>query len=157
MLYVLAALVYGADLLVKWIVQTHMFVGEAISVIPSILYIDYTLNPGAAWGIFAYHRWLLMVVPIAVSLGVVYFSIKQRHGPRWTTIASALVLGGALGNLTDRVVRGEVVDYIYFKVINYPVFNLADSAVVVGIIMLVWHSMRSNGRNVQSGSEEVNK
>lgn len=153
MFYVIAALVYVCDQGVKWFIQSHMFIGQSISVIPAVLYIDYIRNPGAAWSTFANQRFFLILVSLVVSVAIVVLAHKSRR-TTWTTIAYGLVLGGALGNLTDRAVYGNVVDFIYFKIINFPVFNVADSAVVIGIAMLLFKSVLASKNDAGRSSTD---
>lgn len=156
LLYLIAIVVYALDQGVKWFIQTHMELGQAIPVIPSVLDIDYIRNPGAAWSMFANDRWFLVFVSALVSIVIIVLARKSR-GTTWMTVAYGLVLGGAVGNLTDRAVYGTVIDFIYFKIIHYPVFNVADSAVVIGILMLLWKTMSTRKQEVETPAEELNK
>lgn len=153
--YLIAAFVYVCDQGLKWFIQTHMALGQSISVIPSVLYIDFIRNSGAAWSTFANQRVFLIAVSVIVSVAVVVIARKARNTV-WSTVAYGLVLGGALGNLTDRVLTGNVVDFIYVKIINFPVFNVADSAVVIGIIMLLLKTV-STSKRVETSTEDVNE
>jgi signal peptidase II len=139
-IYVIAALVYVTDQYIKWIVKTQMGLNEAIPVLPHVLYIDYIRNPGAAWGILDHARWLLVLVALAVVAAAIYFHRRYKPG-WWLTVALGLLLGGALGNMTDRILTGTVVDYIYFKIINFPVFNFADMSIDTGVIMILLKSL----------------
>jgi signal peptidase II len=142
MLYILAAVVYGTDQLLKWWVRSGMQVGGAIPVWPGVLSIHYIRNPGAAWSILSGAHGLLIVIALIVIVAVVV--IERRYRPNLAVkVALALVLGGALGNLTDRVVFGLVTDYVYFDIINFPVFNLADVSIDAGVILLLWRSFKS--------------
>ncbi len=111
--------------------------GRALVLIPHVLQLSYTTNSGGAFGILQRAPWLFFAASGLVVLAIVWFS--PRVGS-WATAASmGLVLGGALGNLTDRIIRGpgisgRVVDFIDFHV--WPVFNVADSAIVIGAILV---------------------
>ncbi|CAM3836540.1 signal peptidase II [Alicyclobacillus pomorum] len=155
MLYILALLVFAADQGIKWLVQTHMVQGESIPIWPSVLEIQYIRNPGAAWGILQQAHWLLVLVALAVIAAVVW--IERKYRPKfWVTVGLALVLGGALGNLCDRVFAGTVVDYVYIEAINFPVFNLADTCIDVGVVLLLWRSFRAD-KSVKQNTEDVTK
>jgi signal peptidase II len=155
MLYVLAVLVFGLDQFIKWLVQSHMAVGDTIPVWPSVVSIHYIRNPGAAWGILDQAHWLLVLVALAVIAAVVWIERRHRPGP-FVSVGLALVLGGALGNLFDRVFSGTVVDYVYLQFINFPVFNLADVCIDLGVILLLWRSFRAD-RKAGTSAGDVNK
>ncbi len=146
-LYVVAALAYAADRLTKvWAV--HALARRApIVLIPHVLQLDYTANSGGAFGIGRSAPWLFATATLLVSIVIV--AVSSRLSRTSVAVALGLVLGGALGNLTDRLVRGDgflsgrVVDFIDVHV--WPVFNLADSAIVVGALLLALSSLGSEG------------
>jgi signal peptidase II len=135
--YLLAAVIYAADQGIKWLVRTHLDLGQVIPVAPPWVVLTYIRNPGAAWGVLPGARWLLVLVALAVA-GVVVYAERKRHPGALTQLGLGLVLGGALGNLTDRIAAGTVVDYVYFAFIHFPVFNLADVAIDAGAVLLLW-------------------
>jgi signal peptidase II len=127
--------------------------GEApIDVIPGVLSLTYTTNSGGAFGLGRSAPWLFATATVVVSLAIVVMSI--RIGRPSVAAALGLILGGALGNLTDRALNGpalsgHVVDFIDFHV--WPVFNLADSAIVVGAILLAF----ATGRRERTSDDET--
>jgi len=137
LVYLLAVIVYALDQLTKWMVTSHLHMFEQVGVFPPVLYLDYIRNPGGAWSIFPNQSWLFILVAVIV-VGVAIYIERKTKLTVWYRVALGLVLGGALGNMTDRIVSHSVVDFIYFKIINYPVFNVADIGIVVGILMIVW-------------------
>jgi len=140
MLYIVAIVVYGIDQFFKWVVRTNMSVGHSFPVWPGVLYIDYVRNAGGAFSILEGAQWLFIAVAAVVVFVVIRIDRRYKPGV-WTRIGLALVLGGALGNLTDRVLFGTVVDYVYFRIINFPVFNAADVAITIGVPLLLIRSM----------------
>lgn len=114
--------------------------------IPGVLQLRFTTNPGGAFGLFGEASWLFVLISVAV---VVVAVVVSRNLPGLlTAVGLGLLLGGALGNLTDRLVRGSgfdgrVVDFIDFHV--WPVFNLADTAIVTGALILVFSGFRRSG------------
>lgn len=153
LVYGLGAIIYILDQWIKYVVRSHMHVGQVIQVIPNVLVLNYIRNPGAAWGMFGGSRWLLVLIAVIV-VGVVIY-VRTRYKLSLTVqIGLGLVLGGAIGNLTDRIVFGNVVDYIYFIVIHYPVFNLADSAIVVGVLLILLKSLFGEKRYEAEQMEE---
>ncbi|MCW1249560.1 signal peptidase II [Acaricomes phytoseiuli] len=133
-----AVFAYLLDQLVKLWVTSTMTYGQQIPVLPPFLRWYYITNPGAAFSIGADYTWVFTLIMIAVSIGILI--AIRKAGSAWWGIGLGMVLGGALGNLTDRLFRppsfgmGEVVDYI--SVPNFAVFNLADCAVVGGVIVI---------------------
>ena len=136
LLLALAALVIGIDQLTKYLVGSNMEWGQSI---PSegFVRLTYTTNTGGAFGIFANQTFLLAV---AAVLGILVFLVYFRYIPLESTLLKAglgLDLGGAIGNLIDRLRVGEVTDFI--DIGPWPVFNVADSAIVVGTILIIYY------------------
>ncbi len=110
-------------------------------------------NPGVSFGLFASDseamRWILVAVSVAVAAGLVVWLVRGTN--RWLAIALGLVIGGAVGNAIDRVVHGRVADFFDFHVgaWHWPAFNLADSAIVVGVAMLVLDSLFADRRSAK--------
>ncbi len=116
-----------------------MFLGESITIIDHVLYITSHRNRGAAWGILQGQMWLFYVITIVVIVGIMFYLHKAARGKMLLGVSLALMLGGAIGNFIDRVLRKEVVDFIHTYIFsyNFPVFNIADSALVIGVILLM--------------------
>ena len=142
-----AAGAYLLDRLTKWLVVEHLAGRPPAEVVPGLLQLNYTQNSGGAFGLGGSASWLFAGATIAVSVAIVILAFRvHRTG---VAVGMGLVLGGGLGNLTDRIVRGSafsgrVVDFIDLHV--WPVFNLADAAIVVGAILIVLSSMRGSQR-----------
>ncbi|MDI3316403.1 MAG: signal peptidase II [Bacillota bacterium] len=131
-----ALAVLALDWLSKLAVRRWMTPGESIAVVPGVFHLTYTRNTGAAFSLFQGGSDWLAGVSLVIAAGVVLFALRQGRGRPWLQVALGLVLGGALGNLVDRLSRGWVVDFLDFRI--WPVFNLADSSVVVGALLLAW-------------------
>ena len=132
--YLVAFIVVVADQLTKLLIQANLAPGQSVPVGP--IGITYLANTGSLFGLFP-HQTLFLIITAAI--GVVAVVVYYRYLPTKTLLIRAslgLLLGGAVGNLTDRLRFGYVIDFIDLRV--WPVFNLADSAVTVGIIMLGW-------------------
>jgi signal peptidase II len=141
-LFVAAFLAYGLDRVTKILAEAAL-PGSPIELVPGVLSLRFTTNSGGAFSIGQRAPWFFVGVSAVVA--VVIIATAFRHTSRWVGASLGLVLGGALGNLTDRVirapgVRGRVVDFIDFHI--WPVFNLADTAIVVGAILLAWVGLR---------------
>jgi signal peptidase II len=138
-----------ADFFTKWMVQQHFTLGESVGLIPGFA-LTYVMNPGAAFSMFA--TWpALYRLPlfIAVTIGALWAAWQYWKGlpdtDRLSALALGLVVGGALGNLLDRIRYGEVVDFIEVgvrSVYTWPIFNVADSAVCVGVGFLIYRSLK---------------
>jgi signal peptidase II len=135
-----AALVLVVDQITKYMVLTHLAVGEVWSPIRFLMpfvRVTHITNTGAAFGMFREYGVFFAVVAVVVVIGIVAFYryLPPRQG--WLRVSLGLQLGGALGNLLDRIRLGNVVDFIDFRI--WPaVFNLADTAIVVGVAILAF-------------------
>jgi signal peptidase II len=154
----LSAAVVAADLATKAWIQ-HAFAPGDIVRVTSFLNLVLVYNTGAAFSFLAgaggWQRWFFMIVSTVVSVVLVW--MLRRHGEeRLLATALALVLGGALGNLYDRVTIGHVVDFVQLHAGGYywPAFNVADSAISVGVALLIWDSLR--GRHPEAVGEAKN-
>lgn len=139
----LTALVFVLDQASKWYFESELNLYEQIVVIPDLFSWTLAYNTGAAFSFLAdssgWQRWLFALIALVVSGVLVVWLKRLKADETWLAIALALVLGGALGNLYDRLVLGHVVDFIYVHWQHqwrFPAFNLADSAITVGAVML---------------------
>ncbi|MBM7855130.1 signal peptidase II [Desulfohalotomaculum tongense] len=135
-----ALVVLTIDLLSKYIVQSNMELYQSIPVVENIFHITYILNPGAAFGMLAYKTSFFVAVSAALILGVVFFYRRIARETLLVKLSLGMVAGGAVGNLIDRIRYGKVVDFLDFRV--WPVFNLADTAIVIGVGLLILEIMR---------------
>ena len=147
----LSVLVIAADQITKHWFVANLEMYEQIVVIPDLFSWTLAYNRGAAFSFLAneagWQRWFFAVIAAAVSIILVVWIKRLKSNERWLAIALALVLGGAIGNLYDRVVLGHVVDFIlvHWKTQWYfPAFNIADSAITVGAVMLALDMFRGN-------------
>lgn len=149
-LLALSALIVVLDRITKLWVSHHIAEGNDIVIIPRVLAISHVMNPGAAFSLFtdspnpARTRALLIAFSLAAALIVLVILLRIGRRLSLTAVAMALVLGGAIGNVWDRVAYGTVVDFLEVHIVHYhwPDFNLADSAIVIGGILLLIDSLR---------------
>lgn len=152
--YVLAGLVVVFDQLSKWLVLASLQFGESIYVAPFWNWV-LTYNPGAAFSFLAdqpgWQRWFFTVLALGVS-GWIALELKKHPEQKLLAFALALVMGGALGNVIDRIRFGAVVDFIQWHVAGYywPAFNVADSAITVGAVLLVLGQLTAAGKKENS-------
>jgi signal peptidase II len=130
----IAVAVFLFDQGVKSLVEGSMRVGQSISLVPGLLDLTYIKNDGGAFGILGGSR-LLLLVGSAVAVVVVVWLLFSGKPTRLATIGCGLILGGAAGNLLDRLANGEVTDYVHFSF--WYIFNAADAAIVVGVSLLL--------------------
>ncbi|MCR4398650.1 MAG: signal peptidase II [Firmicutes bacterium] len=119
------------DLASKKVVRTLMVPGQSVPIVPGIFHLTYVLNPGAAFGLFAHMTAYFIVVAAVVIFVILAYGRILASGSVLLELSLGLQLGGAVGNLVDRVVTGRVIDFLDFRV--WPVFNFADSAIVIGV------------------------
>jgi signal peptidase II len=149
LLIALSALILLADRLTKIWVEKHIPFGGGIPVIPRVLRITHWTNDGAAFSLFAQSasphlvRWMLIAFSLIAALAVLIAMVRLGNRVTLTTVALALILAGALGNVHDRILYGSVVDFIEVHIFSYhwPDFNIADSAVVTGACLLLLDSL----------------
>lgn len=153
-LYAVAAAAYSLDRVSKAIVVRTLQDRPPARIIPGVLHLNFTTNSGGAFGLFGGQPWLFLAASLLVALFIVVASARLS-GLR-SAVALGLILGGALGNLTDRILRGpgvsgRVVDFVDLQV--WPVFNLADSAIVIGAILMVISGLRTDKATRATGGD----
>jgi signal peptidase II len=142
----LAALIIVLDQISKLAISSHFFYGESLRV-TGFFNLVLAHNTGAAFSFLndagGWQRWLFTAIAIVASVWIVRL-LRQHAQQTLFCLALALVLGGALGNLIDRVAYGYVVDFLYFYwgKYDFPAFNIADSAISVGAVLLIWDSFK---------------
>jgi len=138
----LSILVLILDQLSKFYISHEFRLYESLQIIPGVN-ITYVQNTGAAFSFLrdagGWQRWFFIAVSSGVSLTLIIWLYKLPGTRRWMAIALSLVLGGAVGNLTDRILYGYVIDFVdvYYQKWHWPAFNVADSAISIGVIMLI--------------------
>lgn len=144
MFYIVSLTALFLDQVSKMLIMATMFRGQSIPVVQNIFHITYIHNPGAAFGLMANRTSLFIAISLIVVAGAIIYYWKSGERRGLMPVALGLIVGGALGNLVDRIRFGEVVDFLDFMI--WPVFNLADSSIVVGAGLLVILLWRSEGR-----------
>ncbi len=134
------AVVLALDQFSKWLALARLVPGEPVDVVPGVLRLTLTRNPGAAFGLFADRTTLLVAVAAALLAAILYLLWRERRPSAPVAAGLGLALGGAAGNLVDRLRWGAVVDFLDLRV--WPVFNLADVALVLGGALLAWEALR---------------
>ena len=157
-----ALVVFILDQLTKYIASTSLEMYQSIAVMPMF---NWTLmhNTGAAFSFLAdaggWQRWFFAVIAVVVSVVIVLWIKRLEQHEKWQAIALALILGGALGNVIDRIWLGYVVDFIdvYYEQWHWPAFNIADSAIFIGVVMIIIDSVREYLDEKKNTGKQVKK
>ena len=129
--------VIAADIATKYAVALNLPAGEALTVIPRVVDFEYVENRGAAFGMLADHRWVFLVFSSIAIVGILAYLFVKRPGSRLLRFSLALVAGGGIGNMIERLAHGYVTDFINATFVDFYVFNVADACVTVGCCLLI--------------------
>ena len=148
----LSALIIIADQITKYAASSMLLMHEPVAILP---FFNFTLmhNTGAAFSFLAdqggWQRWFFAVLASGVSIVLAVWLSRLKAHETWLAMALSLVLGGAIGNLIDRVYYGYVIDFIdvYYNASHWPAFNIADSAISIGAVMLVIDAFRNKEKS----------
>ena len=146
MMIIFTILFLMIDIVSKIVVSKLMDLYDSIVIVKDFFYITYVRNTGAAWSIFEGEVLGLVIVSLIIILFIIYYISKQKIKTRLEKICYSLILGGSFGNLLDRIIYGYVVDFLDFNIFgyDYPIFNLADCFIFVGVLMLIIYTWRCN-------------
>ena len=127
------------DQLTKWLTVINLeyiappAMPDTIPVIEDIFHFTYVRNEGAAFGMLKDQRWVFLIVSTVAIVAMSIYLWKNRHGSKLLNLGMAFIIGGGIGNMIDRTILGYVIDFLDFRIINFAVFNVADSFVCVGV------------------------
>ena len=155
----LSGLVIALDQVSKWLAEQFLPPGQPVPVLSSF---NLTLlyNTGAAFSFLAqaggWQRWFFLLLSLTISVALVIWIGRLQRGQTLLAIALSLILGGAVGNLIDRVVHGHVIDFIqlYYQRWYWPAFHVADSAITVGAVLLVLDNLYGNRRRTARSTHQ---
>lgn len=155
-IFIISIITLLLDQISKIIAGLYLTLNEPKIIIKNFFSLTYVYNDGAAWSLLNNQRFLLIIIGIA-SLMIIYSYIKDFKENKRNTIAFGLLIGGVLGNLLDRLFLGYVRDFLDFYIFgyNYPVFNIGDSAIFIGVILLIIAVVK--GEDYGSSSRKRNK
>ncbi len=139
-MYLITLILLSVDQFSKYIIRQKMSLAESIPIIKSVFHITYVENRGIAFGLFPQGSSLFIVISLIIILVIIFFERKKVIKSLKERFCLGLILGGALGNLIDRLRFGFVIDFLDFRI--WPVFNLADSGVCIGGILMVFFLLR---------------
>jgi len=163
--FILALIVFLVDQGSKWLIVRNMQIGDEIPVIGNFFVITSHRNTGAAFGILEGQRWLFIVITSVVLIGMIYY-LRVLIRDKKSLLATALgfLIGGAFGNFLDRLITGEVVDFLQFNFVfrffgkpvdyTFAIFNIADAAITVGVILIILDTIISTIKERKSNKHE---
>lgn len=134
------------DQFTKWLAVEYLIPIGTFPIIKDALHLTYVENPGAAFGMMQNSRWIFLLVSTVAIIAIIIYLIKFAPKNKLALLSLAFILGGGIGNMIDRVALGYVVDFIDFRLINFAVFNVADSFVCVGAALLIIYVLFIEGK-----------
>ncbi len=142
---ILTILVILVDFFSKYMVSKLMTVNETINLIDNFFRITYVKNTGAAFSIFSNNTILVIIISVVIIGFLLFYIYKNKGNNKLENVSYAFILGGAISNLIDRLVYGYVIDFLDFEILSYdaPIFNLADTFIVIGVILFLINTLRS--------------
>ena len=149
MMIILTMVFLVIDVVSKILVSNLMDVYDSVIIVRDVFYITYVRNTGAAWSMFAGKTWLLIGVSLIIIGLICFYIYKNKPKSKKEMVGYSLVLGGAIGNFLDRIIYGYVIDFFDFYIFgyDYPIFNMADVFIVIGVMILilcVWRDKDGN-------------
>lgn len=152
MILVMIAIMIGAialDQLTKWLTVTYMEYRETIPIWQDVFHFTHERNEGAAFGMLSDHRWVFMVVSTVAIVGILIYLFRFTPKSKIMQISLSMIVGGGIGNMIDRVYLGYVIDFIDVRLIDFAVFNVADSFVTVGAFLLMGYMIYDTVKEYQ--------
>lgn len=153
-IYKVTIVVFLLDQLIKFYIHKFMELNTSIKVIPNFFSILYVQNKGAAFSILENYSFLIIIISVLFIVALDYFIKKEKSFNKLSVIALGMIMGGIFGNLMDRIIYHSVIDYLSFG--NFPVFNLADIGITVGVTLLIINElikMRKDNKDDRSIQE----
>ncbi len=158
---IIAVIVIIIDQLTKWWAYASLRTNGDITLIKDVLHLHYTTNKGMAFGLLEDQRWVFLTLTAVIIIAVIAFLVYTRKKKKHIMLNAslAMIVGGGIGNMIDRIFYGdalfcgEVIDFIYFKLIDFPVFNIADSAVCIGEALLVMYILFLDGKIAKNNAD----
>lgn len=142
-----------------WVVNSFELTSppETVALWPGVFHFTYVTNTGAAFSLFSNNGEWLRWLSLVVSLALVIFGLTVRLPNRWEQVGYGFILSGALGNGIDRFLNGEVVDFLDFRLIRFPIFNVADVCINIGIVCLIIAAFRPLPSPPSNGGKKLNR
>lgn len=144
----LTTIIFLIDQISKVLIIKSFRVRASLPIIKDFFYLTYTHNTGAAFSILTGRRLFLIITTFIVIMFIIYYLMKNKITSKLELVSFSLIIGGSLGNLFDRIIRGYVVDFLDFRIFsyNFPIFNLADTFIVIGVLLLIINMARKENQ-----------
>lgn len=146
---ILSIILFIVDQISKILIVKLIDINHSVEVIKNFFYLTYTHNTGAAFSILTGRRIFLILIAVAILIILFNHIRKNKVKEKIEILSFSLIIGGSLGNLLDRIVRGYVIDFVDIKIFgyNFPVFNIADTFIVIGVFLLLIETLRKERKN----------
>ena len=157
MIWILIAIIFGSvvlDQLSKWLAVVYLQGEASFPLWKDVLHLTFVKNEGAAFGMLADHRWVFMIFSSVAIVGLSIYLFGFCKENKLVKICLAMIIGGGIGNMIDRVALGYVVDFIDFTLIDFAVFNIADSFVTVGAFLLMGYFVAEMVKELRAEREK---
>lgn len=143
------------DQITKWLTVINLDLGESFPLIQDVFHFTYVQNRGAAFGILKDHRWVFLVISSLAIVVMLIMLWKSRKDSRLLCIALSMIIGGGIGNMIDRCILGYVIDFLDFTLINFAVFNVADSFVCIGVGLFILEIILELKKEIKDGKNKA--
>lgn len=147
--YKVVSIILIADQISKLLISTKMILNQEIVLIPKVFSILYVKNTGAAFSILQNSSTLLTIINVVFIVILHLLIKKEKNLTKLNCIFLGLIMGGMFGNLLDRIIHHGVIDFIYIKIINFPVFNIADIGITLGVVLLLISSIIDKKKQIK--------
>ncbi len=134
------------DQVIKLLIINNLKVNESLTIINNLFYLSYVQNEGSAWNILYVSQWFFIILSLLAIYTIIRYFLLDVNITKIEAFAYASILGGIIGNLIDRFIHGYIIDYIDILIgsYHYPIFNLADSFIVIGVVIIIWTLLKGN-------------
>lgn len=143
------------DQITKWLTVINLDLYESYPLIENVFHFTYIQNKGAAFGILQNNRWVFIVVSVVAIVGLSVLLWKNRQGSKLLCVAISMIVGGGIGNMIDRCLLGYVIDFLDFTLIDFAVFNVADSFVCIGVGLFVLELLLELKKEIKDGKNKA--
>ena len=139
--FLLSAIIVGLDQWLKFWIVSNFELGDVQTLIDHVFSLTYIRNTGAAWSILEGKMTFFTIITVAAVIVVTYLLIRRRKSSIWFRLGLSFILAGAIGNFIDRLRLGYVVDMFQLDFINFPIFNIADMSLVIGVLLIFIYAL----------------
>ena len=143
------------DQITKWLTVINLDLGESFPLIENVFHFTYVQNRGAAFGILKDQRWVFLIISTVAIVAMFIMLWKSRKDSKLLCIAISMIIGGGIGNMIDRCLLGYVIDFLDFTLINFAVFNVADSFVCIGVGLFILELIFEMKKEIQNGKNKA--